>query len=154
LRQNPETTQQEIEDIFGGNLCRCTGYRPILHGMRTLACDYDACHDRTQKCEIDPTFPISAREELVKIDTSLLPPPRFLHFAGGGREWYRPTTLAEVFALKRKLIAQAGRDQVKVILGNTASGVYPHERPGCLIDLFAIPELKQVAEEESGIRVG
>src|SRR5437016_1965272 len=35
LQQNPAPTERELEDIFGGNLCRCTGYRPLLHGMRT-----------------------------------------------------------------------------------------------------------------------
>ncbi len=49
LQQNPEATQQDIEDSFGGNLCRCTGYRPILHAMRTLARDYDQSGDQTQK---------------------------------------------------------------------------------------------------------
>ncbi len=34
LQKRPSPSQQEIEDIFGGNLCRCTGYRPILHGFR------------------------------------------------------------------------------------------------------------------------
>ena len=36
LRNHPGPTEQEIEDIFGGNLCRCTGYRPILHAMRDV----------------------------------------------------------------------------------------------------------------------
>jgi xanthine dehydrogenase/oxidase len=50
LQHKRQRTQQEIEDIFGGNLCRCTGYRPILHAVRTLARDYDAARDQTQKC--------------------------------------------------------------------------------------------------------
>src|SRR5436305_7873816 len=57
-QQKPQATQQDIEDAFGGNLCRCTGYRPILHGIRTLARDYDAAADKTQKCLIDPSFPV------------------------------------------------------------------------------------------------
>ncbi len=64
LQQKPAPSQQDIEDIFGGNLCRCTGYRPILHAMRTLAHDYDAATDGTQKCLIDPAFPIQFRKEL------------------------------------------------------------------------------------------
>ncbi|CAM4961360.1 unnamed protein product [Rotaria socialis] len=35
--ENP--TMQDIEDSFDGNLCRCTGYRPILDAAKTFACD-------------------------------------------------------------------------------------------------------------------
>ena len=60
LQKKPAPSEREIEDIFGGNLCRCTGYRPILHAVRTLAGDYDAAADQTQKCLIDPSLPCPA----------------------------------------------------------------------------------------------
>ncbi len=34
------TTQEEIEELFDGNLCRCTGYRSILYAMRHFATDW------------------------------------------------------------------------------------------------------------------
>uniref|UniRef100_A0A8C4TDW8 [2Fe-2S]-binding domain-containing protein n=1 Tax=Erpetoichthys calabaricus TaxID=27687 RepID=A0A8C4TDW8_ERPCA len=37
LRNNTLPTMEEIEEAFQGNLCRCTGYRPILEGMRTFS---------------------------------------------------------------------------------------------------------------------
>src|ERR1017187_8214017 len=118
LQKKPAPSQQEIEDIFGGNLCRCTGYRPILHGFRTMASDYDAAADRTQKCLVDPSYPIPLRSELAQINLEQLPPPgppRALHFTGSGREWYRPTTLAEVHRLKKQFVSQAGKEQVKLV---------------------------------------
>ena len=33
-------TEREIQGAFDGNICRCTGYRPILTGMKTFASDY------------------------------------------------------------------------------------------------------------------
>jgi xanthine dehydrogenase/oxidase len=157
LQQNRQPTQQGIEDIFGGNLCRCTGYRPILQSVRTLARDYDATKDQTQKCQIDPSSPVRSRGELARISLDQLPPPgqaRPLHFTGGGREWYRPVTLAEVHRLKRQFVGKAGREQVKLVFGNTASGVYQQEKPIYLIDISAIPELGRVAEQDTGILVG
>uniref|UniRef100_K7E9I8 2Fe-2S ferredoxin-type domain-containing protein n=1 Tax=Ornithorhynchus anatinus TaxID=9258 RepID=K7E9I8_ORNAN len=37
LRNNPKPSMEEIENAFQGNLCRCTGYRPILEGFGTFA---------------------------------------------------------------------------------------------------------------------
>ena len=34
LRQNPDPTDEEIKTAIRGNLCRCTGYRKIIEGIR------------------------------------------------------------------------------------------------------------------------
>jgi xanthine dehydrogenase/oxidase len=157
FQQKGERTQREIEDIFGGNLCRCTGYRPILHAVRTLAHDYDAATDASQKCQIDPSAPVGYRGQLARIHVDQLPragEERPLHFTGAGREWYRPVTLAEVQRLKGHFVAKAGREQVRLVFGNTASGVYPREKPLYFIDISNIAELGRIAEQDDGMIVG
>ncbi|KAF4123766.1 xanthine dehydrogenase/oxidase [Geosmithia morbida] len=39
LRNNTAPTKDEIEEAFDGNLCRCTGYRPILDAAQTFSAD-------------------------------------------------------------------------------------------------------------------
>lgn len=51
LRNNPHPTQEEMEHTFEGNLCRCTGYRPILDGYRTFCSD---CPCRSKEMDATP----------------------------------------------------------------------------------------------------
>ena len=158
LQHNPQATQADLEKIHGGNLCRCTGYRSILTGVRTLASDYDASEDHGQKCIIDPSFEVKARTELALIDLAKTPafdlPPRLLHFSGSGRDWYRPNTLKEVMRIKKAGASEGGRGNVRLVFGNTASGVYPDEKPRVLIDISRLKELTALTENASGITVG
>ncbi len=158
MQQHPAATQEELENIYGGNLCRCTGYRPILAGVRTLASNYQVENDKSQKCLIDPCFEVHCNSEFKHIDLKLLPdftsPPRLLHFSGHGCEWFRPNTLEEVMRIKKQLVKAHGRDSVKLIVGNTASSIYPNEKSPYLIDISCIQALNQLVQNEMGITVG
>jgi carbon-monoxide dehydrogenase small subunit len=37
LERNPSPTEDEIRDAIAGNLCRCTGYRPIIRAIQEAA---------------------------------------------------------------------------------------------------------------------
>ena len=37
LTNNPDPSEQEIMDALGGQICRCTGYQPILAAVRLAA---------------------------------------------------------------------------------------------------------------------
>ena len=62
-------------------------------------------------------------------------------FQRKGRDWYRLNTLEEVMRLKKNLVKKSGRDNVKLVCGNTASGIYPDEKPLHLIDISRIQAL-------------
>ena len=156
LQEHPKATEQEIEDIFGGNFCRCTGYRPILQGLRTLACDFKG--ECQQKCLVDPAFDVKHNEKLKEVNLGELPahnlPPRQLYFHGAGHEWFRPNNLAELFRLKKLLVEKAGKENVKLVFGNTAAGIYSTEKPRYLIDIASIRELTGLDEGDDGITIG
>ncbi|KAH0543941.1 hypothetical protein FGG08_001842 [Glutinoglossum americanum] len=37
LRNNPDPSKHDVEEAFDGNLCRCTGYRPILDAAQSFS---------------------------------------------------------------------------------------------------------------------
>ncbi|OQS01693.1 hypothetical protein ACHHYP_00350 [Achlya hypogyna] len=50
LQNDAAPSQAKIEGHFDGNLCRCTGYRPILHSMHAFGSAVE-CTDSTKKDE-------------------------------------------------------------------------------------------------------
>ncbi|XP_078590817.1 xanthine dehydrogenase/oxidase-like isoform X1 [Branchiostoma floridae x Branchiostoma japonicum] len=43
LRNHPMPDMEQLEAAFQGNLCRCTGYRPILEGYKTFTKEFQGC---------------------------------------------------------------------------------------------------------------
>ncbi len=157
LQQHPSPTEQQIEDIFGGNLCRCTGYRPILHGMRTFACDYNPHRDQTSPCALDPFFELKVREKMLVIDEKKFDDPdraSKLHFSEKGMHWIRPTSLDEVQQLKTTLSEFVGTGKVRLAVGNTAVGIYPSEQGQFIIDISRVKELAVISSTDDGIICG
>ena len=155
---NRKATQREIEGLFDGNICRCTGYRSILYGMRHFASDFgpeDQKH--CLKTVVDPAedykHPTTLTVTPPPFPTSLQTAPRALHFSRAGYHWYRPLTLAGVHAI---LEQHPDSKNVKLVGGNTGVGVYSTyvEDPHVLIDVSLVPELHGVDATEDGLVVG
>ncbi|XP_062383264.1 aldehyde oxidase 6 isoform X1 [Sardina pilchardus] len=45
LRNKPQPTMEDITEALAGNLCRCTGYRPILDGYKTFCESSNCCQN-------------------------------------------------------------------------------------------------------------
>uniref|UniRef100_A0A3B4BGP6 2Fe-2S ferredoxin-type domain-containing protein n=1 Tax=Periophthalmus magnuspinnatus TaxID=409849 RepID=A0A3B4BGP6_9GOBI len=43
LRNKPWPSMEDIKEALAGNLCRCTGYRPIIDGYRTFCQEANCC---------------------------------------------------------------------------------------------------------------
>jgi xanthine dehydrogenase/oxidase len=144
LATNPAPTKKQIEDTFDGNICRCTGYRPILTAMKTFAVDWSSeDEDQRMKCKVDPAYDTQKVAEL-----KLPVPPHASEYAlplevdGPHKQW---RSVSSVDALCALCASHAGA-RIRLVHGNTSYGVYPDEfrEATLLIDIRAIHELSQV----------
>uniref|UniRef100_A0A663MEB2 Xanthine dehydrogenase n=1 Tax=Athene cunicularia TaxID=194338 RepID=A0A663MEB2_ATHCN len=114
LRNKPEPKMEDIEDAFQGNLCRCTGYRPILEGYRTFAKAMmsSSLFNSSEFQPLDPTQePIFPPELMTQSNKQ----QKQLCFRGERVMWIQPTTLKELVALKSQY------PNAKLVVGNTES---------------------------------
>ncbi|EDW59395.1 uncharacterized protein AOX3 [Drosophila virilis] len=146
--QGGQVSMAEVENAFGGNICRCTGYRPILDAMKSFA--VDSCIKLPAECmDIED---LSARNC----------PKTGERCAGNcvgstlvhkdGTQWHWPQSLGQLF----EALDQVGeQEQFMLVAGNTAHGVY--RRPLDIkhfIDLRAVTELQQHSSEPQQLKLG
>ncbi|MGH9548280.1 MAG: FAD binding domain-containing protein, partial [Terriglobales bacterium] len=77
-----------------------------------------------------------------------------LYFCADDYHWIRPTTLKDVQELKSILSKHVAANQIKLVVGNTATGIYPDEKPRFIIDISQIKELNELTEKGDGIFLG
>jgi xanthine dehydrogenase small subunit len=124
-------SRQDLADDLSGNLCRCTGYRPILDAGQRM---FEA-----PPAPLD-TAPVAAALRALQAD-----PP--LHRAG----FHAPRTLADFAALRQAL------PQARVLAGSTDMGLWVTKQlrdPGELISITAVAELKRIEHTAAHICIG
>jgi xanthine dehydrogenase/oxidase len=151
LINHPNATKKQIEEAFDGNICRCTGYRAILTGMKTFASNWTQQDEASRmKCIADPDTAAQKPGPLViPFPPAAQRPAQPVTSQGNGQLWRTPRTLAELADLMH-----ISRDvNYRLVHGNTSYGVYENEFPGTrlFIDLRLIPELNAPSDLRNGV---
>ncbi|ESQ42120.1 hypothetical protein EUTSA_v10012448mg [Eutrema salsugineum] len=158
-------TAAEAEKAVSGNLCRCTGYRPLVDACKSFASDVDIedlgynsfckkgenrdgvlarlpCYDHNISSQVS-TFPEFLKKE-IKIDMNL-DPRKY--------RWSSPVSVSEL----QGLLEVENGVAVKLVAGNTSTGYYKEEkerRYERFFDIRKIPELIVVRRDDKGIELG
>ncbi|MEQ9301366.1 MAG: molybdopterin-dependent oxidoreductase [Cyclobacteriaceae bacterium] len=155
LAEHPEPTKQEIEEVFDGNICRCTGYRSILTGMKTFASDWsekdeairmkcvteDRCDEVMIHDAINIPFPEETKNLSKKVEAD-----------SDTQKWVTPEGLEELLELLRNNPSESTR----LVFGNTSFGIYADEYPSVklFVDIKLINELYGISESDEAIHLG
>ncbi|KAL6263815.1 hypothetical protein P5V15_003898 [Pogonomyrmex californicus] len=156
LIQDKKLTMQEIENSFGSNICRCTGYRPILDAFKGFASDAPATLAKN----------IRDIEEIYKVKTC---PKNGMpckgtcsnnHLSNGNNatldikledtEFYKVYSIEDLFAIFKE------KPDATYILngGNTAHGVYRVGKNDLRIDINDIPDLRRIEKTNETLTLG
>nr|XP_012594522.1 aldehyde oxidase 2 isoform X3 [Microcebus murinus] len=152
LRNHPQPSEEQLMEALGGNLCRCTGYRPILESGRTFCTESNGCQQKgTGKCCLDQGENASSSFGGKNDRMAENPEERTLTFRGERVTWISPGTLKDLLELKVK------HPEAPLILGNTSLGPAMKTRGQfhpILLSPARISELTMVTKTSEGLTIG
>jgi xanthine dehydrogenase small subunit len=128
-------SRREIDDTLSGNLCRCTGYRPII----------DAARRMTELPRVD-----FDREALAAI-------LRGLQREGGTVYSFQAQTFHAPRTVEELVAARAAHPQAVLLAGSTDVGLWVTKQMRELTDIIYlghVEELKSVREQDGMLEIG
>ncbi|KAH1431423.1 hypothetical protein KXX32_003141 [Aspergillus fumigatus] len=164
VRNNPQPSQHAVEEAFDGNLCRCTGYRPILDAAHSFTAANNGAGGCCKQLPNDESNDGSSLKftppEFIKYDpeTELIFPPalqkhefRPVVFGNKKKKWYRPVTLQQLLEIKNAHPAS------KIIGGSTETQIevkFKAMRYNASVYVGDIPELRQYSLRDDHVELG
>lgn len=144
-----KVSMAEVENAFGGNICRCTGYRPILDTMKSFAVDSNI------------QMPAECIGDIEDMGARNCPKTGRL-CAGGcqrtsfvyddGSQWHWPQSMEQLFEALDKV---GEEEEFMLVAGNTAHGVY-RRSPDIkhFIDMRGVSELHHHGSDADKLKLG
>uniref|UniRef100_A0A4W5NY38 Aldehyde oxidase 1 n=1 Tax=Hucho hucho TaxID=62062 RepID=A0A4W5NY38_9TELE len=163
LRNKPQPNMEDITEALGGNLCRCTGYRPIVDGCKTFSQESNCCQANGNGagcCLNGDSSPQRSENRYLYPDN----PPLFSSqlmaetepqvsqlFRGDRMVWVSPVSLEELIQLK------TSHPQAPLVMGNTNIGPdikFKGAWHPIIISPTRVQELFKVTKTPQGVCIG
>ncbi|KAF2258606.1 xanthine dehydrogenase/oxidase [Lojkania enalia] len=181
LRNDSNPSEHDVEEAFDGNLCRCTGYRPILDAAQSFSAKgcsnakanggSGCCMEKGNGggCCKDGVDGVDGEAEPIKRftppgfieykpDTELIFPPALrkydfkpLAFGNKRKRWYRPVTLQQLLEIK------SAYPSAKIIGGSTETQIevkFKAMKYSASVFVGDIPELRQYFFNDDHLEIG
>ncbi|XP_048477717.1 probable aldehyde oxidase gad-3 [Plutella xylostella] len=155
-KKGSDLTMLEVENSFASNICRCTGYRPILEAFKTFAKDsptpnqlidledlHNICKKTGDLCRKESCSSadwcfvneeVNTKDAIIKIKLK------------DDKYWYKVYNEKDLC----KILNDSAGKSYMLIAGNTGKGAYPiFEYPEILIDISDIPTLKHYVIDQN-----
>ncbi|XP_018394483.1 PREDICTED: indole-3-acetaldehyde oxidase-like [Cyphomyrmex costatus] len=154
LMRDKKLSMQQIENSFGGNICRCTGYRSILDAFKGFANDAPPSMVKN----------INDIEELYKIKTcpkygmlctdnscdKQLSRVNMIYIVLEDAKFYKVYSIRDLFTI----FQQNPRATYILNGGNTAYGVYRSSKKDLCIDINDISDLRNIQKTRDYLALG
>jgi xanthine dehydrogenase small subunit len=147
LYKGPRLTQREaVCDALAGNLCRCTGYRPILDAAQSM---YDL--PAPSGWRAPATGAPNADEKALMAALDAIGRTAMLDYAAGGQRWLAPRTLAD---LTQACARMPGAELVAGATDVALRVTKQHQALGDLVYVGDVEALRLIRATPEGLVIG